>query len=121
MDKDGWFLYIYPKSLELVDVKKFVVPDITLGIQITFDNVGLCVKNGGYGMIIKAEFENYSKLYLELSLNSSLLWFYLKNFGTELRGGYFRFNTNYINPFPLPKLENIEQQTPFIEKDTSNA
>ena len=115
MDKDGWFLYIYPKSLELVDVKKLVVPDITMGIQITFDNVGLCVKNGAYGMIIKAEFENYSKLYLAL-LNSSLLWFYLKNFGTELRGGYFRFNTNYINPFPIPKLENIEQQAPFIEK-----
>jgi hypothetical protein len=92
MDKDGWFLYIYPKSLDLVDVKKFVVPDITLGIQITIDNFGYCVKNGGYGMIIKDEYKNQSMYYLTL-LNSSLLWFYLKNIGTELRGGYFRFNT----------------------------
>ena len=114
MDKDGWFLYIYPKSLDLVDVKKFVVPDITFGIQITIDNFGYCVKNGGYGMIIKDEYKNQSMYYLTL-LNSSLLWFYLKNIGTELRGGYFRFNTNYINPFPLPKIENLEQQEPFIE------
>ncbi|WP_164470054.1 Eco57I restriction-modification methylase domain-containing protein [Aliarcobacter cryaerophilus] len=115
MDKDGWFLYIYPKSLDLIDVKKFVVPDITLGIQITIDNFGYCVKNGGYGMIIKEDFINSSMFYLSL-LNSSLMWFYLKNLGTELRGGYFRFNTNYINPFPLPKLENLEEQKPFIEK-----
>ncbi|MEN5386715.1 N-6 DNA methylase [Aliarcobacter skirrowii] len=115
MDKDGWFLYIYPKSLDLVDVKKFVVPDITLGIQITIDNFGYCVKNGGYGMIIKENFINSSMFYLSL-LNSSLMWFYLKNIGTELRGGYFRFNTNYINPFPLPKLDSLEQQEPFIQK-----
>ncbi|MGJ0354504.1 Eco57I restriction-modification methylase domain-containing protein [Aliarcobacter cryaerophilus] len=115
MDKEGWFLYIYPKSLDLVDVKKFVVPDITLGIQITIDNFGYCVKNGGYGMIIKENFINSSMFYLSL-LNSSLMWFYLKNIGTELRGGYFRFNTNYINPFPLPKLDSLEQQEPFIQK-----
>lgn len=115
MDKDGWFLYIYPKSLDLVDVKKFVVPDITLGIQITIDNFGYCLKNGGYGMIIKENFINSSMFYLSL-LNSSLMWFYLKNIGTELRGGYFRFNTNYINPFPLPKLDSLEQQEPFIKK-----
>ncbi|MFY9079198.1 N-6 DNA methylase [Aliarcobacter cryaerophilus] len=115
MDKDGWFLYIYPKSLDLVDVKKFVVPDITLGIQITIDNFGYCVKNGGYGMIIKENFINSSMFYLSL-LNSSLMWFYLKNIGTELRGGYFRFNTNYINPFPLPKLDSLEKQEPFIQK-----
>ena len=37
-------------------------------------------------------------------LNSNLLWFYLKSTGNVLRGGYFRFNTKYITPFPVPKL-----------------
>ena len=64
---------------------------------------------------IKENFINSSMFYLSL-LNSSLMWFYLKNIGTELRGGYFRFNTNYINPFPLPKLDSLEQQEPFIQK-----
>lgn len=115
MDKEGWFLYIYPKSLDLIDVKKFIVPDITLGIQITNDEFGHGVKNGAYGMIINKNFESSAKYYLSI-LNSSLMWFYLKNLGTELRGGYFRFNTNYINPFPLPKHEKLEQQEPFIQK-----
>ena len=28
------------------------------------------------------------------------MWFFLKNTGTELGGGYFRFKTNYLKPFP---------------------
>ncbi|MDA3046388.1 Eco57I restriction-modification methylase domain-containing protein [Campylobacter sp. VBCF_06 NA8] len=115
MDKDGWFLYIYPKSLNLIDSKKLVVPDITFGIQISFDNIGYCIKNGGYGIVINDKFSEFTKFYLAI-LNSKLLWFYLKNIGTELRGGYFRFNTNYINPFGLPKLANLDEQKPFIQK-----
>ena len=42
------------------------------------------------------------------------MWFFLKNTGAELRGGYFRFKTNYVNPFPLPEIpENADK---FIEK-----
>ena len=44
------------------------------------------------------------------------MWFFIKNTGYELRGGYFTFKTNYLNPFPLPKLENITDQQIFIEK-----
>ena len=29
-------------------------------------------------------------------LNSKVMWFFLKNTGTELGGGYFRFKTNYM-------------------------
>ena len=32
------------------------------------------------------------------------MWFFLKNTGTELGGGYFRFKTNYLKPFPLPEI-----------------
>ncbi|MDA3056878.1 Eco57I restriction-modification methylase domain-containing protein [Campylobacter sp. VBCF_05 NA6] len=115
MDKDGWFLYIYPKSLNLIDSKKLVVPDITFGIQIAFDNVGYGINGSSYGIVINDEFGEFIKFYLAI-LNSKLLWFYLKNIGTELRGGYFRFKTNYINPFGLPKLANLDEQKPFIQK-----
>ena len=37
------------------------------------------------------------------------MWFFLKNKSSELRGGYFRFNTKFIEPFPLPKLPNYKQ------------
>jgi len=56
--------------------------------------------------------ESY-KYYLCL-LNSSVLWFFLQNTGTVLRGGYFRFQTKYLMPFPLP--QSPDDVTPFIEK-----
>jgi hypothetical protein len=37
------------------------------------------------------------------------MWFFLKNTGTELGGGYFRFKTNYLKPFPLPEISNNSQ------------
>ena len=33
-------------------------------------------------------------------LNSNIMWWFLANTGTVLRGGYFRFKTNYLSPFP---------------------
>jgi hypothetical protein len=35
-------------------------------------------------------------------LNSRLFWFFIQQTGYVLRGGYFTFKTNYINPFPIP-------------------
>ena len=34
------------------------------------------------------------------------MWFFLKNTGTGLAGGYFRFKTNYLKPFPLPEISD---------------
>ena len=45
------------------------------------------------------------KLYYFLGvLNSNILWFYLQSTGYVLRGGYFTFKTNYLSPFPIPKI-----------------
>ncbi len=60
----------------------------------------------------KPSIEAY-KFYLTI-LNAKLLWFYLSNTGTVLRGGYFRFKTKYLYPFPLPGVPS--DPNPYIEK-----
>jgi hypothetical protein len=45
------------------------------------------------------------RLYWLGLLNSSVLWWYLSNTGTVLRGGYFRFKTNYLRPFPCRTVD----------------
>ena len=42
------------------------------------------------------------------------MWFFIKNTGTELSGGFFRFKTNYLKPFPLPEISPNSDL--FIEK-----
>ncbi|MDX4050417.1 N-6 DNA methylase [Aliarcobacter skirrowii] len=115
MDKEGWFLYIYPKSLSEFEQVKIITPEISLGANMSFDDGKFYHNTKVYSFIKKVEIKEDYKFYLTI-LNSKIMWFFLKNTGYELRGGYFTFKTNFINPFPLPKLENLEQQEPFIQK-----
>ena len=103
MDKEGWFLYIYPKSLSSFEQQKIITPEISLGTNMTFDDGIMYHSTTNYSFILKnPSLENY-KFYLSV-LNSSLMWFYLTNTGYVLRGGYFTFKTKYLFPFPLPAL-----------------
>lgn len=43
--------------------------------------------------------------------NSRLFWWYLKNTGTVLANGFFRFKPDYVKPFPVP-----ETISPFAEQ-----
>jgi TaqI-like C-terminal specificity domain/Eco57I restriction-modification methylase len=106
---DKWFLYNYPKNLYLSNQKKLVSPDITFPMNITTENGSFCLKNGAYGITLKKDFEHHEKMILAL-LNSKLLWHFLQNTGNVLRGGYFRFNTKYIMPFPIPDILKIESR-----------
>ena len=36
-----------------------------------------------------------------------MVWFYLKNTGAVLRGGYFRFKSSYLEKFPVPGTDRL--------------
>ena len=108
MDSNGkWYLYNYPKNLFISNQSKFVSPDITYGMNVTEEDGNYCLKNGAYGIVLKKDFQAY-KFQILAILNSKLIWFYLQATGNVLRGGYFRFNTKYIMPFPIPNLLKIK-------------
>ena len=112
---DYWYRYIYPKNLTLFDNEKLVAPEISLGGNFAYD------KNGDFYSTTKIygyiKNENIKATYKSLMaiLNSKVLWFYMSNTGYVLRGGYFTFKTNYVNPFPLPDDEAIVAAQPIIE------
>lgn len=56
-----------------------------------------------YGYIKKDSIIEDYKFWLGL-LNSQLFWFFIQNTGYVLRGGYFTFKTDYIQPFPVPQV-----------------
>ena len=115
MDKEGWFLYIYPKSLTSFEQNKIITPDIAFKSQMSLDNGVFYHGATLYGFIKKENIKEDYKFFLTL-FNSSLMWLFIKNTSSELRGGYFRFKTNYLEKFPLPKLNNLEEQKPFVQK-----
>ena len=80
--------------------------EISLGCNMTYDEKGeLYHPTTIYSFIKNERFDVDDKFYLGI-LNSKVMWFFLKNTGTELSGGYFRFKTNYLKPFPLPEISD---------------
>ena len=107
---EGWYLYIYPKSLNKFNKPKIMTQEISLGCNMTYDQKGeFYHPTTIYSFVKNEQFNVDDKFYLGI-MNSKVMWFFLKNTGTELSGGYFRFKTNYLKPFPLPEIpENPNQ------------
>lgn len=107
-----WYKYIYPKSLTCFSKEKIVAPYTSHGGNFAYDQRGEFYANTKvYGYIKKKTIKTSYKSWLAL-LNANVMWFYIKNTGYVLRGGYYTYTTNYVNPFPVPSEEVIlnEQQ-----------
>jgi hypothetical protein len=108
--KGTWWQYSRPQNLNEFDTLKIMTPEIANGCQMTFDADGNIYHTT---KVYSFAFNNSinEKLYYFLGvLNSNILWFYLKSTGYVLRGGYFTFKTNYLSPFPIPKI-NFKNET----------
>jgi len=73
-------------------------------VNMTYDESNLYHNTTVYSFIPN-EAVKEDLLYWLGTFNSNLMWWFLKNTGNVLRGGYFRFKTNYIKPFPVKRIE----------------
>ena len=110
LNDEYWYRYIYPKNLNLFENEKILTPEISLGTNMMYDAGVFYHNTKVYSLVKKDEFPLSYKFYLAL-LNSNVMWFFLKNTGYVLRGGYYTFKTNYLEPFPLPDVKDKEVVT----------
>lgn len=109
-----WYSLHRARELNFINQQKILTADVSFKSNMSLDNNQSC-HMGQYNLIKNDNIVEDYRFYLSI-LNSELMWFFIKNTSTQFRGGFFVYQTNYLEPFPLPKLENIEQQEPFIEK-----
>lgn len=109
-----WYSLHRAREISIFESKKIITPEISLGANMTIDNLGFYTNTTVYNFIKKHDI-NMSEEYLITILNSKLMWFFLKNTGTMLRGGYFRFMTTYLENFKFPTA-TLEQQQSLAQK-----
>lgn len=109
-----WYSLHRSREMSLFESKKIVTPETSFGTNMTIDEDGYFHNTQVYTLIKKSNIQADERYLLSI-LNSQVMWFFLKNTGTILRGGYFRYKTKYLEPFPVPMTSGNEQQ-PFIEK-----
>jgi hypothetical protein len=104
MKYEAWYALWNPRNPERFAGPKILAPDICYYGQMTVsldtelmhaDTTYAIVPRDGLG------FDIHSLLAIS---NSRLLWFFLTKIGTPLRGGYFRYKTNYLRRFPIRRI-----------------
>ncbi len=98
-----WWQFSRPQNLNEFATAKIMAPEIASSPQMTFDTNGSMYHTTKVYSFSFQEKHN-SKYYLGL-LNSNILWFFLTATGYVLRGGFYTFKTEYLKPFPIPKLD----------------
>ena len=98
----NWYAYGYPKSMTLFEQTKIVVPDYNDSPSFALDKSHHFYKTG-YGIILNDT--RYSPKYILGLLNTRLLYKYLTMIGTQLRGGYVRFWSKYIEKLPIRTID----------------
>lgn len=112
-DVEEWYAYGRPQNMHRLDREKIVGPDVANQATFTCDFEGRFIIDTMYAIRPKTD-SSWDLKALVALLNSQLLTFFLQQTGTNLRGGYFRMKTAYLNPFPIP---HIDVTTPAGERE----
>jgi len=103
MSGGNWYGFVYPKNIEMMTNLKILVPDIADRASFALDEGGQYAFTSGYGITLKDGVGESPKYVLGL-LNSKLLDFYWKKISTHLRGGFFRYFTQFIKQLPIRRI-----------------
>jgi len=122
MRHEGWYGYVYPKSVSLFGKPKILTPSIAAQASFVYDKNGEYYfvgsgggGGGGYGIIIKDNFK-ISYEYLLGLLNSKLLDYFLKKVSSPFQGGYFAFSKQFIELLPI-RLINFSDPAEKVRHD----
>ena len=101
-----WYGFSRNQALNVMFLPKIFTPDIAPHSSFSIDESAEISFTGGaaggYGILLK----DTTKLYLFLGiLNSKLIDWFIKQTATQMRGGYYSFESKYIKhiPIELPK------------------
>jgi len=99
-----WYSCHRSRDMSAFETLRIVTPEISYGCNMTLCPAGIYHNTQVYSLLPYTDVPEALEYWLAL-LNSSVLWWFLARTGTVLRGGYYRFKTNYLEPFPVPRVD----------------
>jgi hypothetical protein len=109
MRGERWYGYVYPKALDVMPLPKIFTPDIAARASFSLDETGDVFftggVSGGYGILVLPE---YRKEYILGLLNSKLLEWMIRQTATQMRGGYYSFESRFIRNLPIRTIKHSE-------------
>lgn len=99
-----WYSCHRARSIAAFEADRLITPEISYGCNMTMATKGIYHNTTVYSLVPKTSCSEDIHYWLGL-LNTKLTWWFLVNTGTVLRGGYYRFKTNYLKPLPVKTID----------------
>jgi len=97
-----WYGFGRSQALDVMPLPKIFTPDIAMRASFSWDETGEVFFTGGvaggYGILVK---EGYTREYILGLLNSKVLEWIIKQSATQMRGGYYSFESRFIRTLPI--------------------
>ena len=90
--------------MTIFEKRRIITPEISFGCIMTISSPGIYHNTKVYSILPSQLGSEHINYWLGL-LNSKILWWFLTNTGYVLRGGYYVFKTNYLEPFPIRSID----------------
>ncbi len=111
---ENWWCFSRPQNMSEFLSIKIMTPDICGKPEMTIDETATLYHTTTlYSFVFNDRANGSEKFYLSL-LNSKVMWYFQTITGNVLQGGFLRFKTEYLKPFPIPTA--TETQKKGIEK-----
>jgi len=109
---DLWFSLHRSREMSIFESPKILTPQLQNYPHFTLDSDKWYPDAGGYSLLRKeGVVEDYN--FLLGVLNSSVLWYFIKNTSNAYNNNYYYFKTKYLERFSFP-LVTKSQQAPII-------
>jgi adenine-specific DNA-methyltransferase len=83
-----------------------MIPDILSESRLTFDLKGNLFHGPAiHSIVFNENANNYNPLYFLALLNSKLIWFFISNTSTALRGNFYRLIPEFLEPIPIKTID----------------
>ena len=104
-NNNKWYIFGRGQGINYGGIPKLLAPEISLGGNFMFDSNGHFYSTTTIYGYIKNDRITISYETLLAIMNSKLCWWFLKNTGTVLANGYYRYKPAYLNPMPIPDIQ----------------
>ncbi|GAB2564464.1 type IIG restriction enzyme/methyltransferase [Spirosoma aerophilum] len=112
---EKWYVFGRNQALDVITQPKIFTPDIAPTPRISYDDAGEFMftggVSGGYGIVPN---DNISPYFLLAILNSKTAFWYITKTSTQMRGGWYSFESRYIKSVPIPCTK--EDNSALIQK-----
>ncbi len=106
-----WYAYTRNQALDVMPLRKIFTPDIASRASFSLDPSGELFFTGGvaggYGILVLPD---YSREYILGLLNSRLLEWFIRQTATQMRGGYYSFESRFIRHLPIRDIDASDRR-----------